>query len=191
MVKRRSSEERVLSAALAIFNEAGVNAASIHDICDRAGVSIGSAYHHFESKKGIADALLIGGLRSNAQALAKRLSRVGGAEAGIRTVVESLVDWIEAHADWARFIYTVSDARAQTPELLKVNAEYGALIDAYFGPLIRAQELRHMPRDMITAVVVGPVHHLAKKILNDRPRPSLVPRKAHLADAAWRAVRPD
>ncbi|MEM6274681.1 MAG: helix-turn-helix domain-containing protein [Myxococcota bacterium] len=51
------------AAALDVFNEVGVNAASIHDICGRAGVCIGSAYHHFGSKQGLADALLLQGLQ--------------------------------------------------------------------------------------------------------------------------------
>src|SRR5207249_214134 len=99
------SAQRLLKAALEVFGESGVNAASIHDVCERANVSIGSAYHHFGSKQGIADALLVEGLRSNSRALAARLSRVSGAEAGIRAIVESLIDWIESNLEWARFIY--------------------------------------------------------------------------------------
>ena len=65
---RDGSAARLLAAALAVFNEVGINAASIHDICRRAHVSIGSAYHHFGSKQGLADALLVDGLRENARA---------------------------------------------------------------------------------------------------------------------------
>ncbi|MDO9227407.1 MAG: TetR/AcrR family transcriptional regulator [Pseudomonadota bacterium] len=47
----------VLDSALTLFTERGYFSTSVHDIGRAAGVSIGSIYHHFGDKEGIADAL--------------------------------------------------------------------------------------------------------------------------------------
>lgn len=47
----------VLDSALTLFTERGFFGTSVHDIGRAAGVSIGSIYHHFGDKEGIAGAL--------------------------------------------------------------------------------------------------------------------------------------
>ncbi|QKT03944.1 TetR/AcrR family transcriptional regulator [Ectothiorhodospiraceae bacterium 2226] len=49
--------ELVLTTALRLFTEHGYFNTSVHDIGRAAGVSIGSIYHHFKDKEGIAKAL--------------------------------------------------------------------------------------------------------------------------------------
>lgn len=182
---------RLLQAALAVFNDVGVNAASIHDICARAQVSIGSAYHHFGSKQELADTLLVEGLRDNARALRERLQRCRGAEAGIRALVDSLIDWIEAHPEWARFIYTASAAgpRAGADRLHDVNAEYRALIDGYFGPHVASGAVRRLPADVYASLILGPVHDYARRVLSGQSGARLGERRTLFADVAWDVAR--
>ncbi len=47
----------VLDTALTLFTERGYFSTSVHDIGRESGVSIGSIYHHFGDKEGIAGAL--------------------------------------------------------------------------------------------------------------------------------------
>jgi AcrR family transcriptional regulator len=187
----QGSASRLLAAALEVFNETGVYAASIHDICARAGVSIGSAYHHFGSKQGLADALLVEGLRDNARALRARLQRCRDAEASVRALVGSLIDWIDAHLDWAHFIYTVADTpRGGAPDRLgEFNAEYRALIDTRFGPYLRSGALRRLPPELYAPLILGPVHDYARRVLSGRARGPLAKHRKAFADSAWLAVR--
>lgn len=189
---KRGSAGRLMAAALEIFNRVGVNAASIHEICRQAGVSIGSAYHHFGSKQGIADALLVEGLRSNTRQLEARLRATSGAEAGIRTVVESLIQWIESNPDWARFIYTVADLgpRAGAGEpLRRVNAEHRAVIEGYFRPYLEAGALRRLPEECYASLILGPVHDYARRFLSGQVATPLSEHAGLFADAAWQVVR--
>ena len=48
--ERGASFRRLLDGAEATFVERGYNAATIHDICERAGVGIGTFYTHFGRK---------------------------------------------------------------------------------------------------------------------------------------------
>ena len=59
----RARKQSVLEAALECFSELGVEGTTIHQIQRRAGCSIGSIYHHFGSKEGIAEELFILGVQ--------------------------------------------------------------------------------------------------------------------------------
>ncbi len=54
---RPDTRALVLDAALDLFSEAGYFNTSVHDLVRAAGVSIGSIYHHFGDKEGVARAL--------------------------------------------------------------------------------------------------------------------------------------
>lgn len=51
------AREQVLRTALRLFTDHGYFNTSVHDIAQAAKVSIGSIYHHFKDKEGIAKAL--------------------------------------------------------------------------------------------------------------------------------------
>ncbi len=59
-VQQRAEETRarILEAAAECFAQQGYEAASVADICERAGVSKGAFYHHFPSKQDLFMALL-------------------------------------------------------------------------------------------------------------------------------------
>lgn len=54
-----STDERVLKTALTLFSSKGFFNTSVHDISNESGVSIGSIYHHFKDKEGIARAMFV------------------------------------------------------------------------------------------------------------------------------------
>ncbi len=187
-----SSADRLLKAALRVFNEIGVNAASIHEICRLADVSIGSAYHHFGSKQGLADALLVNGLSDNNRRLAEQLRRVQGAEAGVRAAVKSVIRWIEDNPELAQFIYMTADSKARdsTGKLLQqVNADYWAMIEDYFKSYVHSGELRRLPLECYAPLILGPVHDYARKYLSGQITVPPSKRADMFADAAWLAVK--
>lgn len=49
----QATRERVLSAAEALFREAGYDSASMSDVARRAGVGVGTLYHHFPDKRAL------------------------------------------------------------------------------------------------------------------------------------------
>ena len=52
-----NTREKILSATLSLFSNKGYFNTSVRDIARESGVSIGSIYHHFKDKEGIASAM--------------------------------------------------------------------------------------------------------------------------------------
>lgn len=189
--KRPDCRQRVLSAALQCFNERGVEATSISDICAHADASVGSVYHHFGCKEGIVKALLAEGLRSNMQHLESNLVGARGAREGVCAVVHSLIEWVTAHPDWARFIYAnlgQSNVSA-TPQVAAVSAEYAQLIGIYFAPHLKEGAFRRLPEACWAPLVLGPVHDYARRWLNGQVKTDIAAHTELFADAAWNTVR--
>lgn len=51
---RHESKTRILDAALKVFREKGYTATRIEDICEAAGLTKGSFFHHFSTKEELA-----------------------------------------------------------------------------------------------------------------------------------------
>jgi AcrR family transcriptional regulator len=54
-----STRAELIRQALALFAERGYDAAGVQEICDAAGVTKPTLYHHFGSKRGLLEALLV------------------------------------------------------------------------------------------------------------------------------------
>ncbi|MFD5810237.1 TetR/AcrR family transcriptional regulator [Rhodococcus aetherivorans] len=52
-----ATKEKVLAAAVEVFGERGFTAATMAEIVERSGVSVGSIYHHFGGKSEVFNAI--------------------------------------------------------------------------------------------------------------------------------------
>lgn len=64
--RRAATQARLLEAAAGVFADRGVLAASVEEICDRAGFTRGAFYSNYESKNDLVIALLSRNLETNA-----------------------------------------------------------------------------------------------------------------------------
>lgn len=180
----------ILSAALAIFSEKGIEAASIDDIRQRSQASVGSIYHHFGNKEGIAAALFALGLDDYWAQVKSNLSHASNAEFALHAIISTHLHWIVEHPDMARFLF----ARRQA-----VSAEHNDAIRertaAHFKeafeklkPWFRQGVLRRLPTELYGPLLLGPSQELARNWLGGRI--DFDPRSAidELSSAAWRAL---
>jgi AcrR family transcriptional regulator len=189
---RRSRKDEILQAALACFTDFGVDATTIEMIRDRSGASIGSLYHHFGNKERIIGALYLAGTAEYAALLAEGFAQADSAEACVKLLVTSYVDWVVVNPDWARFILhsrgrvEASEVGAELREVNRVN--FRRILDAL--AVYRAQGLfKAMPVDCFTSVVIGPTHDFARHWLAGRTQTSLAECRELLAQVAWDSVR--
>ena len=117
------TRQRVLDAAADVFGEKGFRAASLSDVADRAGHTIGAVYSNFASKDELFRALMVERLRlfeAGLEAAAAYRPNVG-ADAGSREQrIESALDQMAASEDavpvrWWRLLYEYRTYAAADP----------------------------------------------------------------------------
>jgi AcrR family transcriptional regulator len=189
---RPTRKDDILQAALACFTEVGVDATTIEMIRDRSGASIGSLYHHFGNKERIIAALYLAGTGQYAALLEQGFAAADSAEACIKLLVTSYIDWVAANPDWARFILH-SRGRVEASELGEQLHEanrlhYGRIHQELAG--YRAQGLfKAMPSDCFASVIIGPSHDFARNWLAGRTHTQLADCRELLAQVAWDSVK--
>jgi AcrR family transcriptional regulator len=180
--------QAVLEAALDAFAEHGFSAAGIEDVRRRSGASVGSIYHHFGGKDGLAAELYVGGLRSYQEGLLGALEQSDGARDGVEAAVRHHLGWIAEHPKLARFMFENSVA---TPELREQNRRFFGAVHDWLARHADSGEIRRLPRDVYYALLIGPSQELARHWLAGRVDLPLEDAAEELAHAAWMSLRND
>jgi AcrR family transcriptional regulator len=178
--------ETILEAALQSFDATGATA--IEEIKQRSGASVGSIYHHFGGRDGVAAALYIEILGGYQAGVVQVLQAADGAEDGVQALVRYHLGWVEGNPVRARYLLQSGAARvAAGDELKALNAGLAATI----GGWVESQPaIRPLRDEVFYATVIGPAQELSRAWLGGRVQ-SLAPLRDELAAAAWRAVRAD
>ena len=93
------TRRRVLDAAAEVFGERGFRAASLSDVADRAGYTIGAVYSNFASKDALFHELMEGRLRQVEAALAADGPAGERSRATIDERIEAELDRLQAAED--------------------------------------------------------------------------------------------
>lgn len=184
---RRAS---VLDAALECFTRAGVDGTTIGDIQKAARCSVGSLYHHFGSKEGIAEELFIEGIDRFNRGMVRRLRRCEGAEESVKAVVRFYCDWSARNRALASYLHSrdidfSEDARAR---LKAIYRSYITEVFTWFGPFVASGEMRALPPNAYVPLISGPIQEYVRRWLSghyERPPGAM---KELFADAAWRVM---
>lgn len=190
----RGQERRrtILDAALNCFIELGYETAGIQDICRRSGSSVGSVYHFFGSKEGLALALYAEGLQGWSDAVLDLSVEDRPPERIVRAMVARSLEWIVAHPRQARFLAQaawlepIAGNRAETAATVTTMRRRGTALLAY---LVAQGEVRALPWDLFQAQVLGPARDYALAYLNGAAETDPAEAARALGEAAWRAVR--
>ncbi len=186
---RRAS---ILQAALDCFIDHGVEATTIDDIVRASGSSIGSLYHHFGNKEGVAAGLFIEGIQRLNADLSRKLKRCGSAEESVRTVVTQYSDWVTRHRDIARYLLNSRDI-SFPPEikeqLREIHREHIGAVFRWFAPYVRDGQMKALPIDTYVPIISGPIQDYTRYWLAGQAKESPAKVKRVFADAAWNAVR--
>ncbi len=175
-----SRRDEILAAALRTFDERGVLGTSIDDIRTASRSSIGSIYHHFAGKEGIAEALYADVLGRYQEGFLAALG--DDTRASVRAVVRHHVRWALAHP--AEMRYLLAGAPSGSAVRDRNRAFFTAVRDWWAGH----PQLRQLDLAVNHALWLGPATELCRHWLAGRaPRPT----RAHidlLSEAAWRSL---
>ena len=195
-LQTRSSARRreVLDAALACFAEKGVEATSIEDICGRSGASVGSVYHLFGSKAGVAAALYLDALADFQAAVGGQLKPATGASDGVHAVIAAHIKWADKNRARANYLMEArhtGTVAAHADQIRALNREFGLAIGRWAQAHIAQGALRQMPTGLFIAQLLGPTHEYVCGRLAGRESAPLKLAIRLLAEAAWRALGSD
>ena len=186
------TRSRILDAALACFNEWGYEQTTISRIRERSGVSNGALFHHFATKEAIADALHVDAIAHFQHGLWELLRRrPRSVHAAVSDTISHQLRWIEENEDHARFLYVRGHLDWDSPagaELQELNRNLAQAYQDWLAPLIESGRIRPMSMLMLTAIVTGPVHAIARRWLAGHLPGPLSAYLQELADAAGAAL---
>ena len=188
----RATRDRLLETALEDFAGEGLIGASIERVCRRSGVSVGSAYHHFAGKEGLAGAVYVEALADFQREFTAALRAHADAEAGVRAGVATVLHWcLRTAPARAAFLLSASDAArgAAEPELEELNRQFFTEVLAWWRPHVRYGALRDLDPDLAHSVWLGPSLEYCRLRLGGRTRTPRSRAQTVLADAAWNALR--
>ncbi|MGO8904414.1 MAG: TetR family transcriptional regulator [Solirubrobacteraceae bacterium] len=188
-----ATRQRILDAALTCFLEDGFEQATVARVRERSGVSNGALFHHFASKEAIADAIYVQAIASFQSGLWEMLRRrPRSLRAAVRGTIAHQLSWVELNGDLARFVYLRGhlDWESQgAAEVSALNAGLSGAFREWMAPLVERGELRVSSMLLISAIVNGPAHALARRWLAGQLEKPLTAYVEPLADAAWAALR--
>jgi AcrR family transcriptional regulator len=181
----------VLAAALDRFSRAGIEGTTIQDIQRDTECSVGSLYHHFGSKEGIAEEVFIDGIqRFNAWVL-KKLRACTTAEQRVKGAVTFYCDWNLRNRTLARYLRfrNVEFSPEARDRLSAIYRDYLTELFILFRPFVLNGEMRQLPDDTYVPIIGGPIEEYFRRWFNGECRLSPAAVKDVFAEAAWNAVR--
>ena len=187
----------ILDAALDTFLDVGETGTFIQEVCNRAGVSVGTLYHHFGSKDQLIATLHYSILDDYQSGAGPILEADPPAEPGVRDTVAYHVRWLTGHPGPATFLLQQPFAgyrSDQVPaELLAANERFLTTVRGWLDRRMAEGMLRRLPFDVVVALLIGPLHQWVRAQLYLDPKRAAGKAEAAiaaLADGAWAALRP-
>jgi AcrR family transcriptional regulator len=182
----------ILAAALKVFAEEGVAAASIERIRELSRASTGSIYHHFGSKEGIAGALYVECLTDYQRRFLRAVESKDRARDLIEAGVRQHLAWVAGNRERAIFLTTAREALtlADLAALRELNSRFFGRLKQLFAPWIEAGRLRNLPLNVLEAIWIGPSQEITRHWLAGRVA-TLEGAADALATAAWNALKTD
>lgn len=191
---RGERQNAILSAALECFTERGFAATTVEEIRKRSGASIGSIYHHFGGKEGLAAEVYVDGLGGYQAGLLEALEGKPDAEASIRALVKHHLRWVEANPALAKFLMNRRETElrlATEARVRALNRDFLPRVAAWMERHVHSRALRPVPADLWEPLLLGPSQEFTRLWLAGRTRIALRRAERELAEATWKAVRGD
>ncbi len=182
-----ATRERIERAALRLFAERGVDAVSVRDIAQAAGVADGALYRHHRSREALVASLF----REHTAALVRRLASLRDAEprlaGALRAMVAELYALFDGDPDLFAFLLLV-----QHGQLKRLHPDDPSPVELVVELLRRAMARGELPKQnpqLAAALVLGIVLQPAVFAVYGRLRPPLAALTEDVTGACLRALQ--
>jgi AcrR family transcriptional regulator len=182
-----SPRERLLRAALVRFDDDGALSATLEDIRREARVSVGTLYHYFPDKAGLAAELYVELLAQFQDGFLAELRAHASAEGGVKAGVRFYLRWVSANRPAAAVL--LGERPRAHATLRNRNQRFFAEAMAWWQTHIHYGALRDLPFELIAALWLGPANEYTRHWVAGRARRVPAAAADVLADAAWLTLK--
>lgn len=179
--------QEILDAALRGFAEKGLAGTTVDEVRERSGASIGSIYHHFGDKEGIAAALYVAVLAGYQRGVLAVLAKGGDPRGTVEGLVRHHLRWVARNRDAASFLLSGRPRRAAS-EVAELNQTVFEAMSDWLEQGVRDGRVRALPFDLLFALLIGPAQEFCRHWLEGRMSTSMRTAERELAAAASRAL---
>jgi len=187
-LRNADAPQQVLSAALTLFTQKGFFNTSVQDIGRAAGVSIGSIYHYFDDKQGIATALYEDLMRKLTEAISEIIEKEASAHDRCKAIVAMLFETTESSRETMEFMLYAKH-REFIPDQKPVcsSKPFEMMRSVVEEGMRRGEIIRMTPVVAATSVYGGPIRMITARIdgVLEKPLPEYLD---ETWQCAWRAV---
>jgi AcrR family transcriptional regulator len=177
----------ILDAALRGFAEKGLAGTTVDEVRERSGASVGSIYHHFGDKEGIAAALYVDVLAGYQGGVLAVLGRGADARATVEGLVRHHLRWVARNRDGARFLLSGRPRRAAS-EIAELNQTVFEAMSGWLDQEVRAGRVRELPFELFFSLLIGPAQEFCRHWLDGRMSSSMRTAERELPAATSRAL---
>jgi AcrR family transcriptional regulator len=157
---REETSRAITEAAEEVFAQRGLREARMEEIAQRAGVSVGTLYNHFQDRNALANELI----ESRRKELGARLDAALAASAKfpfalqLRTFARMLFEHFEVHRRFLTIMLECDTARIEQPSpgMLEMRARGEALVNRG----VRQGVLRPQGKELWPSFLMGAVKSL-------------------------------
>ena len=187
-LRNADAPQQVLSAALTLFTQKGFFNTSVQDIGRAAGVSIGSIYHYFDDKQGIATALYEDLMRKLTEAISEIIEKEASAHDRCKAIVAMLFETTESSRETMEFMLYAKH-REFIPDQKPVcsSKPFEMMRSVVEEGMRQGEIIRMTPVVAATSVYGGPIRMITARIdgVLEKPLPEYLD---ETWQCAWRAV---
>jgi len=181
-------QRRILETALDLFTRRGYFNTSVHDIQRAADISIGSIYHHFGNKEGIAKALYDDLVAQMTEAVARIRERNKGLYQRGRAFIAYLFEMAETMPAAMNYILYARHREFMPGETPICSSKPFELVQDMVGEAMRAGEIKSQDPVIASAVIFGGAIRLIHLRLDGVLERPLSDCEADVWQCAWRSV---
>lgn len=181
--------EQILAAGLPLFLSRGVAHTTIDDLATASDSSIGSIYHWFGSKAGVAASLYVSALEQIHRVALAALTSDNDVRKALRTAISAYLTWVLRNPDLASYALHCREpevAVASADAVSRLNDEFEKSLHRWLSDGVRSGALKDFPDSgVFLAILMGPAQEYARAWLATTRRARQLRRAAVLlGDAA-------
>ncbi len=151
-LRSRATVEAIFQGAMQVLSKAEDPDASVQDIADRAGVSVGSVYQYFPSKEALVNGLIGFHLRDRMAEFEKQVLAVHGLDPEV-AAKQLVTSWVTAMTPRLKLERTIARAFVRVGSLSSLT-EYDGVMLAAMEKYLRTLEGKIRPVDAALAAFV-------------------------------------